>query len=333
MFKKFLSIVFVLALILVVLSGWAVAQEEFPTKPIDIIVGMAPGGTTDLAARFLAATAPPFLNDVAVNVVNMPGGHQMVALDYVASSVDPDGYTLMVGYGEHNTKVLMGLDLPVKVDPDPEVGAFRPIIGSFGYSSALLVPYDSPFESIDELVEYAKENPGELNWGHTGAYGLHWMMGMSFLEAADVDLVEVPFEGGPATRQAVTGGHIDCAVAATFLVPDFITDKLIRALAIFAPERDPLVEDVPTFRELGYDVFDALSFKIIGAPAETPDWKIERLYEGFKQAEETTAFKHMIESQGFIFIGWSPEECQEKAQEYDSKVKELIVKDVLPKIE
>ena len=333
MFKKSLSIVFVLALILIVLSGWAVAQEEFPTKPIDIIVGSPPGGTTDLAARFLAATAPPFLNDVAINAVNMPGGHQMIAFNYVASSVDPDGYTLIVGYGEQNSKVIMGVDLPVNVDPDPEVGVFRPIIGSLGYSSALVVPYDSPFESIDELVEYAKENPGELSWGHTGTYGLHWMMGMSFWKAEDVDLVEVPFDGGAATRQAVSGGHVDCAVAATFLFPDFTKDKLIRVLAIFAPERDPLVEDVPTFRELGYDVFDALSFKIIGAPVETPDWKIKRLYEGFKQAEETAAFKQMLKSQGLIFIGWSPEECQEKAQEYDSKVKELIANDIIPKIE
>lgn len=332
MFKKSLLIVFVLGLILLVLSGWAVAQEEFPTRPIDIIAGDNPGGTVDFAARLMAATASPFLNDVPVNVVNMPGGNMIIAFNYVASLPDPDGYTLMIGYGEQNAKAIIGYDMPINMDPDPEIGAFRPIIGSYGFTSVLVVPYDSPFESIDELVEYAKENPGKLTWGHTGAYADHWMMGMALWKEVGLDMVEVPFGGGVKTRQAILGGHVDCAVAATFLFPDFIKDKAVRILAVFAPERDPLVKDIPTFRELGYNVFDLINFKIIGASAKTPDFQIERLYEGFKQAEETAVYKQMLESRGFIFTGWSPEECQKKSQEYDSKVKELVEKGVLPKV-
>jgi len=330
MLKKFLSIVFVLVLILGVLSGWAIAQDEFPTKPIDIIVGQNPGGTIDAAARFLATTASPFLNDVNINVVNMPGGQQMIAFNYVLTQ-DPEGYTLIVGYGSENARTIMGLDVPMNVDPDPEVGAFRPVIASFAHTAALAVPYDSPFESLDELVEYAKENPGELDFGHVGTYSSQWIMVKSFLKAADIDVVEVPFAGGANTRQEIAAETVDCGVIATFLAPDFVKDKMLRVLAVFAPERDPVAKDVPTFRELGYEVFDLLLYKIIGASAETPDWKIERLYEGFRQAKQTAEFRQLVEDRGFISVEWSPEKCQEKAEEYDSRIKELVEKGIIPK--
>jgi tripartite-type tricarboxylate transporter receptor subunit TctC len=333
MFRKSLSTMFILLLMFVVLSGLAVAQEEFPTKPIDIIAGDPPGGTTDMAARALAATASPFLNNVDINVVNMPGGAHMVAFDYVVSQVEPDGYTLVVAYGEHHSKTLLGVDLPVNVDPDPKVGAFRPVIGSLAYTSALVVPYDSPFETLEDLVEYGKENPGKLTWGYTGAFGVHWIMGESFLADTGIEAEGISLGGGAATRQGVTGGHVDFGILATFLVPDFLNDNLMRALAVFAPERDPIAEDVPTMRELGYSVLDALSFKTIGAPSDTPDWKIEKLYEGFKEATETTAFKQIIEGQGLIVTGWSPEEAQKKAQEYDDMIEELIEKGVIKTIE
>lgn len=309
------------------------AGAEFPSRPIDIVVPSNPGGTTDVSARALAATASPYLNDVDINVVNMPGGQQMVGIEFVLQQTEPDGYTLVVGYGVHYKKTLMGIDLPI--DAHPVTGDLQPVIGSLGYTSALVVPYDSPFETLEDLVEYAKDNPGELSWGHTGANGTHDIMGKTFLASAGIDAVAVPLSGGPATRQAVTGGHVDFGVLATFLVPDFVRDSLMRPLAIFAPEgRDPLLPDVPTFRELGYDdVFDLMDLKLIGASADVPEERIQILYEGFKQATETAAFKQLIEAQGLIPLGWSPEETLEAVQEYNAAIQDLLDAGILQPVQ
>ncbi len=293
-------------------------QVTFPDKPIYIIVGAGPGGGSDIPARALAASAPEFLNNQPVIVVNKPGSNGMVAAKYVANQA-PDAYTLLMGwggpeytFGRHVQK------LPIDLFKD-----FKPVTGVISYSSCIAVPGSSPFKTLNDLVKYARQNPGKLTWTHTGKAGTHWINGADFFKLANIKLTEIPnTTGGADARNMVAGGHVDVGFFATFLAKPVLGEKL-RILAVAFPQRDGIVPDVPTFQEEGYDIANAYDIKLLAAPAGTPDWKIHRINEGFQKAMKLASFKTIVENANFTTLGLGPAESLELVKEKDDQFGKL----------
>jgi len=293
------------------------ASEEFPAKPIYLIVPYNPGGGTDVPARALSSTVTEFLNNHPLIVVNKPGSSGMIGPKYVVSQ-KPDGYTLVIAWGGPEYIAARHVrDLPIDV-----YGDFKPIIGLVRYSSCIAVAKDSPFKTLQDLVNYAKENPGKLNYTHTGKFGEHHLNALDLMRKGGIKMNEVPSDGGPQARNRVAGGHIDVGFFATFLAPPVLNK--IRVLGVSYPQRDPLVPDSPTVNEAGYDIINAYGFKAIAAPAATPDWKIKILYEAFKKATEHRAYKSIISNLHFEMLNWDPQTTLEEVKKQDAKYEELL---------
>lgn len=306
-FRVALTIVVCLALIGP--AGMA-AADDFPSKPIYMIVGYNPGGGTDMNARALASAATEYLNNQPLVIVNKPGAQGLLGPKFVATA-KPDGYTLSMGWGNSEFsfgQYLMNIPFDWK--------KFKPIIACNALTSCLAVPADSPFKTVDELVAFAKENPGKLKWTHTGRGSFNHANGLDLIRSTGIKMTEMPNVGGSKTRNLVAGGHVDCAFFASFLALS-VPDK-VRVLGMAYPERDPAFPNVSTFDELGYKIMNAHGLFGIGAPPGTPDDRIQILYEAFSKTMEHKAFKRIAKSLGFVPLGWGPEKFQQ-AIDRDSK--------------
>ena len=294
-----LSIVILLCLTILCSFGSAGAEDSFPSKPVNLIVGFNPGGGTDMNARALAAAATEYLNNQPLIIVNKPGAQGLLGPKFV-STAKPDGYTLALGWG--NAEFTFGQYL-MKIPFDWK--AFKPVIALNALTTCIAVPADSPFNSVQEIVDYAKANPGKLKWTHTGRGSANQANGLDFIASTGIDVTEVPNTGGAKTRNLVAGGHVDYAFFASFLALSAM-DKL-KILGIAYPERDPAFPDVKTFDEMGFTIMNAFGLFGIAAPPETPDEKVQALTAAFKKATEHKAYTKIVSSLGFIPLGWEPE--------------------------
>ena len=302
--KKFIPMSIVFICLLAGGAVTAIGAEEFPSKPIYVIVGYNPGGGTDMNARALAATVTEYLNNQPLVIVNKPGAQGLLGPKFVADS-KPDGYTLALGWG--NSEMTFGqylMKMPFDFMKD-----FKPVIALNALTSILAVPADSPFNSLKELVDYAKENPGKLKWTHTGRGSFNHANGLDLMRTAGIKMTEVPNVGGAKTRNLVAGGHVDLAFFASFLALS-VPDK-VKGLGMAYPERDPAFPNVPTFDEQGYNIMNAHGLFGIGAPAGVSDERIQTLYESFKKATDHKAYKKIVAGLGFIPLGWDPQKFME----------------------
>lgn len=293
------------------------ATDDFPKKPIRLIVPYNPGGGTDVPARALAAAAPEFLKDEPLIVSNKTGANGMIASKYVATQ-KPDGYMLLMGWG--NTEFTFQrhvADLPIKTFED-----FEPVMAVVKYTSCVAVPADSPIENLDDLVKAAKSQPGKIKWTHTGAGGEHYVNGIDFISRTDIKMTEVPNAGGVKTRNLVAGKQVDVGFFATFLAAG-LTDK-VKVIAIFTEESEHMFPEVKTANEQGYESINAYAIKSIAAPKGTPADRIAFLSENLKKALEHPAAQKIIKQNNLIPLGWGPKQTLEAVQELDAKYKKIV---------
>jgi tripartite-type tricarboxylate transporter receptor subunit TctC len=309
-------------LVIICLSAFAAysfAEEKFPTRPVYMIVGYPPGGSTDLAARGLAMVAGEYLNDQPLVVVNKTGAQGMLAAKSVASS-KPDGHTLLMGWGGPDMVFKMHIaKMPFDVFKD-----FTPVISVTTFSGCVAVPANSPFKNLNDLVSHARKHPGKLSWSHAGRGGSHYINGRDFVRITKIDAAEIPYLGGVQARNSVAGGHVDCSFFATFLAPEMVAAGKIRVLGICTEERSPLFPDFPTFKEQGYDLINSAGMRMVGAPAGTPDWKIRILHDAFKKCMEHKAFKAFLSKVGMEENYRGPEDALKLAREMSQKYAKLI---------
>ncbi len=308
---------------ILLLSAFAIAigcstNDSYPKQPITIVVPNAQGGANDIMARLMIASGENKIKNQPIIIVNKPGGNEVVGFSYVAKS-KPDGYTLIMGWGgSTSTFARQVSDLPY--DPFKD---FTPVIGTASFSQCLAVSADSPFKTLDELVKYAKEHPGELRWTHSAVNGLHYLLGLDFFKKADIKLTEVVnTEGGAAARNLVASKSVDVGIFATFLAKGF--ENKIRLLAICDDQRDPIMKNIPLFSELGYEVANVSECKMIAAPAGTPKEIIDILYKSFKAMLESESCKKAFGDLGYTIRAWNPEQCLEAAKKLDSMYAQII---------
>jgi tripartite-type tricarboxylate transporter receptor subunit TctC len=294
----------------VFLTGGLLIAAEYPLNPVEILVGFPPGGPADLSARLLAEAAKPFFPK-PISVVNKVGGGGVVAVSELVKS-PPNGYTLGV-VTSANVAISPHLqpNLPYKGPDDLQY-----IISGITEKSIVAVRSDSPWKTMNDLVAYAKANPGKLRIGNPGIGTTGHIFFLS-LKLCGVPMTEVPFRGAAPAAMALLGGHVEGVVASITGVLPHVKSGKLKFLALFTEERfkgAPELEGVPTLKELGYDVITEGTTFDIAAPRGTPQEIVDILYNAFLKAEQSDLFQKFSRDNFLIVPLEGPGELKEKAE-------------------
>jgi tripartite-type tricarboxylate transporter receptor subunit TctC len=263
--------------------------QEYPARPIELILPFGAGGSHDLTARALVSVAQPYLGQPLV-VALRPGGGGAVGSQAVARA-RPDGYTLLFGGSGPNT--IYPLVQKAPIGPD----AFVPV-ARINYSpSVLAVRGDSPWKTFRDLVQYAKQNPGKLNFANTGPWGAGDFPMRMVARATGIEYNNIPHDGGGPALLALLGGHADASFQfSAQLLPHLSAGKL-RALAVSDTRRLPQLPAVPTLQEEGVDVVFTM-WRAVAAPKGTPPAIVEKLEAAFRQMAEDKSFQALVKQLG-----------------------------------
>ena len=251
--------------------------DDFPTRPITILVGLAPGGVTDVMARLYAEKVSHILGQSVV-VENRPAASGAVAAASLQKA-PPDGYTLLLFSGAQHATI------PAMIDHatyDSVKGA-QPVGIVFNFAAAVAVPADSPVKSIDDLVALAKTKPDGLNFGSPGVGTPSHLAAAKLILAKGIKAQFVHYKGGAPMMTDLIAGRLDVAWPSAPLARSFLQGGKIKAIAIDGAKRWKLVPDVPTLQEVGYgDVSVANWFAVAAAPG-TPPAVIAKLHDAFRR--------------------------------------------------
>jgi len=261
---------FITSLLLIFGVVQATTAQTFPSKPIKIVVPFGAGGVADLTARTVAQKLSESMGQ-AVVIDNKPGAGGVAAGDLVAKA-EPDGYTLLLMSNATAVSASLFKSLPFDTLRD-----FVPVSTLGMFDIAVLVPADSKFKSLSELIAFAKANPGKLNLGSINIGSTQNLAAELFKSTSGTDLQIVPFNGTPAVITALRGGQIDAALEILGPVLPQITAKALRALAVTGEKRAAVLPEVPTAKESGLPTFVAASWNALAAPAKTPKDVVARL--------------------------------------------------------
>jgi tripartite-type tricarboxylate transporter receptor subunit TctC len=283
-------------------QGTVQAQVNYPTKPIRILVGFAAGGNTDIVTRTLAARMQDVLGQPVI-VENKPGAGGVVATDFVAKAA-PDGYTLLMSsLGPHT--ISPSLLKSVGFDP---LADLAPISNVTFNALVLMVNPTVPARSVSELINYAKANPGKLNFGSSGVSGTTHLSGEVFNTMTGTKLVHVAFRGGPPAIGALLAGDIQMMFANISDALPQIRGNKVRPLAVTSTKRVPQLPDLPTLAESGLSGYDVGPWNGLVAPAKTPPEIIGKLAEAVQRITREQAFRDKMFEVGSSTIGDSPEQ-------------------------
>jgi tripartite-type tricarboxylate transporter receptor subunit TctC len=299
-------------LALVSVATLAQAQTTYPTRPVTIVVPASPGGVTDALGRQLAQRFTQGFGQQAI-VENRPGANNQVAAEYVAKA-PPDGHTLLIG---PEVAFVVNPSLYAKLAYDP-VKDFVPVSGLVTINHALITHPTLPVANVKELIAYAKQKPGELNYGTFGV-GSSGHLNMELLQAsAGVKFQPVHYKGATPALTDVMAGHIQMMfISVGSAVPQWQAGK-VKLLAIGAGKRLAQLPDVPTVAESGLSGFEAVSWFGLFAPAGTPRDVVMKINGEVRRAFADPEFqKTFLERQYFQSIAGTPEELADylKAEE------------------
>jgi len=268
----------------------ASAQDSYPSKPITMVVPFPPGGVADIVGRPLAAQMEKTLKQPIV-VVNRTGAGGAVGMASVAKAA-PDGYTILMGLS--SISIFPVSDRINGKTPSYEMKDFAPIALITADPTVLVVSADSPWKNLKEFVDSAKAYPGKINYSSSGVYGtLHVAMEI-FANAAGIKLFHVPYQGGGPALTALLGGQVHALASGPAPAVGQIKAGKMRALASWSTERLPLMPDVPTFKELGYDA-EFYIWSGVFAPAAIPTPVLDRLRAAVREAATSPEFKGAME--------------------------------------
>jgi tripartite-type tricarboxylate transporter receptor subunit TctC len=256
---------------------WAVGQQAYPNKPIKIVVPFGAGGVADLTARTVAQKLGENMGQSIV-IENKPGAGGVVATDAVAKSA-PDGYTLLLM--SNATAVSAGLFKSLPYDAEKDLTPLS-VLGTFDI--AIVVPQESKFANLGDLLSFAKANPGKLNIGSINVGSTQNLAAELFKSTAGIDAQVVPFNGTPAVLTALRGGQIDVGVEILAPVLPQIKGQALRALAVTGDKRAAALPQVPTAKEAGVRSLYAASWNALAAPSKTPRDIVQRLNQEIQNA-------------------------------------------------
>jgi tripartite-type tricarboxylate transporter receptor subunit TctC len=287
--KRMVVSSFVIALVAALMvTGTALAQDKYPSKPITGIVPASAGGSTDLMSRAIEKVWPKYSSQPLV-VVNKPGGAGVVATEFVVRS-KPDGYTLYLGYGSGHDIVMPHLQ-KMPYDPYKDLIAVARISV---HSVVVVTGAKSEFNSLPDMIAWSKKENKPITSSVSMRAGAQDITITAIAKAAGVNIVTVPFAGGADAVTALAGGHVMLGAGHPSEVAPHIKAGRFKPLAVALPQRDPSLPNIPTLKELGINVSTWGSVKGIGAPAGTPKEVVAYLEATFKKVTEDEEFKKIM---------------------------------------
>ena len=280
---------FALAVVLAALATAPAAAQEFPTKPIELVLPFGPGGSHDLTARAVASVAHQYLGQPLL-VVLKPGGGGAVGSQQVIRA-KPDGYTLLFGGTGPNTIFALVQKAPIGLEH------FTPVVRINHSPAVFAVRNEAPWKTLREAIDYAKKNPGKFSFANTGPWGAADYPMRLIAGAAGMDYTNIPHDGGGPALLAVLGGHADATFGfAPQLMPQMMAGKM-RALAVTGPKRLANLKNVPTVKEEGFDVTFTM-WRAVLAPKGTPQAIVDKLEAAFRKVSEDKSFQALIKQLG-----------------------------------
>lgn len=295
-----------------VLSPGAFAQD-YPSRPIAMVVGFQPGGGTDTVARILAKTVGDSLKQQVV-VENKAGAGGNIATDYVAKAA-PDGYTLLLG---NVGSLTVAPHIVAKLPYDP-MRDFAPITMAVVFANVLVVQPGLPARTLADFVKLAREKPGTITYASSGIGGAGHLAGELLRNMAKIDIVHVPYKGGGPAMQGMLGGQVQAFFATPVSVGGHLKAGKVRALATTGQKRADLLPDVPTVAESGYSGYEAMNWYAYVAPAKTPKPIIARLNREIVKALAAPEVVSLLHKQGLEPSSSSPEAlARYMKSEYDT---------------
>jgi tripartite-type tricarboxylate transporter receptor subunit TctC len=282
---------------------WSAQADDFPSKPITIMVGLAPGGITDVTARLYAEVVARNTSQ-RITIENRPAAAGALAAAAVQNAV-PDGTMLLVFSGsQHATVAAMGSA------PYEPVKGFSFITVLFNSVVAFVVPPDSPARTLDELLDLGRKRSGGLSMGTPGLGSPSHLLGARVALAANAPLQSIHYRGGAPMLADVLTGRVDFAVVTLSTSRAFLADKRLRALALDADARWSELPDVPLLAEIGYGKEKVANWFGVAAPAGMRPAMVQRLREEFVKASRDPELQRRLAENGTLIATSTSEEMR-----------------------
>jgi tripartite-type tricarboxylate transporter receptor subunit TctC len=284
--------------------------QQYPSKPVRIVVPFTPAGSVDVAARALQTPLSKALGQSVV-VENRPGASTMIGTEIVARA-PADGHTLLIAGFTFIANAVMRTKLPFDAQKD-FIGIAR--IGADPY--IISVHPSLPVHSVNDLVALARAKPGQLTYAHNGAGSAQHVSGELLKQAAKIDITAVPYNGGGPAALAVLGGHNTILISTIATVIPYLNGKKLRAIAVTSTGRSDLVKDTPTLAESGYPDFELTAKLGVYVRSQTPKEIVDRLGAEIVRALNTVEVKESLFRQGITASPMGP-------AEYDALIRKEI---------
>ncbi len=307
-------------LVLMLLSGQALAQA-YPSKPVRLVVGFAPGGAADTVARAFQEPLSRALGQPIV-IDNRPGAGSSIAAEHVAKSA-PDGYTMLIA---SPSSILVNPLLTPKAGFQP----LKDLVAISKVTSSPLILTVNPavgVSSVKELIAHAKKNPGKLNFATSGNGSAPHLAAVLFERLAGVDMVHVPYKGGAPAVQSVLAGDTQLSFATPPSVLPLVQAGRLRALAVTSRAATPLVPGVPGMAEAGLPDYEISFWYGFFVPAGTPPEVVRKLFAATSQALKLPEIARMLARDGTETVGSASPEDYAAFLATDAKLWERIVKE------
>lgn len=304
------------ALALAATSHACIAQQ-YPVKPIRIIIAQAPGSATDVVSRVVGNKLSENLGQPLV-VEPRPGAGGTLGTEAAARAA-PDGYTLIMG---NNSSHAANAALYSKLSYDP-VKDFAPIIYVAGTAYVLSIHPSVPVRSVKELIAFAKARPGQLNYASAGNGSTHHLTGELLKLLSGVDMVHVPYKGTTPAITALLAGEVSVMFATITGIQPHIKTNRVRALGVTTVSRSAMIPDVPTVAEGGLTGFEMLSWFALFAPAATPAAIVTRLNSEAAKVLALAEIKSALATQGLQVNPGTSEQLSEYMKREIAKLTKL----------
>ncbi len=284
------------------LVAFAAHAQQFPSRPVRMIIPFPPGGSTDIYARILAPELSKALNQQVV-IDNRPGAGGALGAE-LAAKAPPDGYTIWIGQANN---LAIGPAMRAKNPYDP-VRDFAPITLLMKSPQVMVVNAGSPIATIAGLIAAAKANPGKLTYGTAGIGSTGHINGELFNQAAGINITHIPYKGASPAMVDLLGGRITYMATSTASATQFMKEGKIKALATSGLQRTPMLPNVPTVAEAGLPGYEVVSFHGMLAPAKTPRDIIARLNRELLVILKGPEVRKLLLAEGGEIFPSTPEE-------------------------
>jgi tripartite-type tricarboxylate transporter receptor subunit TctC len=300
----------------------AAAAQDYPAKPIRMIIPFPPGGSNDVVGRLIATHLGERLGKQVI-VDNRAGAGGVIGTE-IAGTAAPDGYTLLIISIAHAVNPWL-----YKLNYDP-IKAFAPIGVLATGPNVLAINPGLPVNSVKELVAMAKQKPGDLQYASAGIGSFQHLGGELFKLEAGVDMLHVPFKGGGPAMIDVIGGHTKLLFSSLVQTTPHLKSGKLKALATGGTKRSPVLPDVPTVAEAGVPTYEAVNWWGLVAPAGTPQAIIDKLHKELTAVQDAPEVKNQFAREGAEIVKMDPPEfgtfMEKEMKKWERVVKEGKIK-------